>query len=837
MSKKIIIFYSSIGHGHISAAQAIQDEINRQDPAARVLLHDIRMFMPRVWRKIDEKLYCFIAKNCPECFESLFRSMQVQGNHVPSLSVLPNDYPEEKVLAYLMSEAPDAVLATHYGAAQVLGTLRERGCLLNLRIGWLHTDFFEGYFPRISKRIDRTFLAHAKIESRWLAAGVPADKVVNSGMPVRISPDQTGSRENKLRQLGLATDAPTLLLTGGNEGAMDYIEVVENVARYCRGPIQIIAACGTNTRQRDLLAEIQKRLQPPVTVKVLGLIPQHEMVSCMRAADLLITKAGGMTPAEAFAVGIPTILLNSLSGHERENAAMFVRLGLAELATEASQVGKNVLTLLADPRKRDRMLGAQRAFCESANTSAIAQFALDESFIPVCSLPYLGKETRAHCLNVDEVLAQLDAEAPGDVEFLLSYPTSQSPQRIVLENPFGHIAIRVGDTVYSANYIADRETDPNLLQHKKLSDYLYGIERPARSQVPTKTYGMAYVRVTLGLRVAGIPSNSLASMVAEAQCIEDQFKQGTLRWDRDNFNCADVVARILQGGGECSHAKFGRMRLPTMPLDVFEQARALFEGNSALNVNLVAYRQVPGSNASYHFSRFPLSLGHPLRSVARVLTDASRDPLEKAVTKQVIGSFSDRRLCVEDLQERRSASRTDDSAFFAPRHLNLEKAIVADLQRLLEVNAKRSIKQVERLPNFYATQKLRKLVDRGRNLARLATERAEEVLLYPPAQRVRMLFDPPVVDHRRIGKRRLHARQVQAYLGRLSAFAIRVEQEFSQVEALHTGRTWAIRRRVGRPSHHIEVTADLPPGVRLVKAADSAPPDGDRIVGIEAHND
>ena len=586
MSKKIVIFYSSIGHGHISAAQAIQDEINKQDSAARVLLQDIRIFMPPVWRRIDEKLYWFIAKNCPECFESLFRSMQAEGNHVSSLSVLPNDYPQEKVLAYLMSEAPDAVIATHYGAAQVLGILRERGCLLDLRIGWLHTDFFEGYFPRISTRIDRTFLAHAEIESRWLAAGVPADKVVNSGMPVRIPSDEPGTRENKLKQLRLATAVPTLLLTGGREGAIDYIDVVETVARYCRGPIQIIAACGTNTRQRALLAEVQERLRPQITVKVFGFLPQHEMVSYMRAADLLITKAGGMTPAEAFAIGIPTILLNSVSGHERENAAMFVRLGLAELATETSQVGKIVLALLADPDKRDRMLSAQRAFRENANTSAIAQFALDESFIPACPLPDFGIENGTYSLNVNEVLARLDADAPADVELLLSYSTSQSPQRIVLENPFGHIAIRVGDTVYSANYIADRETDPNLLQHMELSDYLYGIERPSRSQVHTNTYGMAYGRVTLGLRVAGIPSNSLASMVAEAQCIEGQFKQGTLRWDRNNFNCADVVMRILQGGGECSHARFDRMGLPTMPLDVFEQARAVFEENSALNVDL-----------------------------------------------------------------------------------------------------------------------------------------------------------------------------------------------------------------------------------------------------------
>lgn len=217
---KTVIFYSSIGYGHISAAWAVRDEILRKDPAAIVLLQDIRAFMHPIWRKIDERLYWFVANNLPECFESLFRSMQARGNCVPSLSLLPNQYPEEKVLAYLKSETPDAVLATHYGSAQVLGTLRDRG-LLPVKIGWLHTDFFEGYFPRISKRIDRTFLAHAELEQRWLAAGVPADKVTTSGMPVRIPDELRRDRGASLARLGLVPDTTVLLLTAGKEGACD----------------------------------------------------------------------------------------------------------------------------------------------------------------------------------------------------------------------------------------------------------------------------------------------------------------------------------------------------------------------------------------------------------------------------------------------------------------------------------------------------------------------------------------------------------------------------------------------------------------------------------------
>ena len=53
----------------------------------------------------------------------------------------------------------------------------------------------------------------------------------------------------------------------------------------------------------------------------------------------------------------------------------------------------------------------------------------------------------------------------------------------MIENPFGHLAIRVGGTVYSANHLAAREIDPNLLQHLSLADYLYGVQRPSPSQV------------------------------------------------------------------------------------------------------------------------------------------------------------------------------------------------------------------------------------------------------------------------------------------------------------------------------------------------------------------
>jgi hypothetical protein len=213
-----------------------------------------------------------------------------------------------------------------------------------------------------------------------------------------------------------------------------------------------------------------------------------------------------------------------------------------------------------------------------------------------------------------------------------------------------------------------------------------------------------------------------------------------------------------------------------MTLVVFEQARAGFENDDSLQVDLVAYRQVLGSQASCQFSRFPLSISQPLRSVARVLDDTPRDPLEAAVRKQVTAYFGDRRLYVESLQARRTASGLDDHALLAQAQLTPEEAIAADLRRLLALTAKWPLREIERLGDSGAAREIGRLIDHGHDLARLATERAEEVWLHPQARRLRERLTQLAADYGRIGKRRLTAFQLNAYIDRLRAFAITAEE-------------------------------------------------------------
>jgi UDP-N-acetylglucosamine:LPS N-acetylglucosamine transferase len=762
-SKRVIILYSSIGNGHISAAQAIQREIARRSPTADILLQDIRAFMDPIWSKLDERLFWFVVRYLPETYEALFLSMQQQGSAVSSLSVLPGDYPEWKVLRFVEEHKPDAILATHYGSAQVLGTLRESGFLADVRIGWLHTDFFEGYFPRISRRIDCTFLAHDQLGIRWQKAGVPAAKIAVTGMPVALQSLDPGAHHTLLEQLGFSPASPVVLITGGKEGLVDFEVVLKSLLRHMPTSLQVIVVCGKNRKQRSIVSQLCTHLPDTTKVRIYGVVPHEQMMKLMHIVDVVITKAGGMTPSEAFALGKLTILLDVVTGHEHQNAVMMEELGLAKVVSRMEDTGNAIAQLLSDPPIAARMRDAQAAFRDTISIRKIAEFALEEA-LPSDALPYnFGTENGAPVLNVEEVLSHASASQGSEVEVLLSYAASKTRQRIVTENPFGHIAVRIGSTVLSANHLAESDTDPNLLQHLSLADYLYGVDKPSSSQEHSSTYGVAYGRDTIGLRTLVNKPNRIHQMFSEAERIENEFQRGSLRWDRARFNCADVVAQILRAGGYDVITTLERLGLPTMPLDVFEQARMAFE-QAGEEIELIAYRQIPGAQSAYHFSRFPLSLGKPLRSAVHVLSDQRMDPIEAAVKKQIIAYLGERSLWLEDLQRRERAFGLDGIED-PNRRRRLGLTLIADLRTLLRLELSIPWSDLQRLNTIprEAGKEIRQLMKHSVEVVRMTSE-------VVGSQRLRELWLRLSNEYRQLTRSDLQASTVLAYFTRVRQF-------------------------------------------------------------------
>ncbi len=613
-SKKIIIFYSSIGGGHFSVAKTIQDKIYQSDPQANVILKDIRDFTNPLWRKIDEKIYWFIASRLPNTFEASFNLVQNKGKSAPMLSLLPipNNCSEKEILKFIKNNQPDVILSTHYGAAQILAALREKSLLPDLNLGWVHTDFFVGYFPRISKIIDHTFLAHPELKEKWIKNGVPENKISVSGMPIETNLNKC-KQSNLISKLKLNHKIPTILISNGKEGIGNYSQIIKSIVNYYQNNLQIIAVCGQNKKQKRRLEKLSKKLPNFINLKALGLISHNEMISLLKFSSLLITKAGGVTTAEAFSIGLPTILLILTTGHELRNMIIFNDFGLVRIAKRINNLGLITAELLSDANQLQNMIEAQQNFTKYTDFSKIINFTSNK---PSLSLNF-GAENGEPIAKSEQIINQINHGFPSNFEILLSYPTSEKPQKIIWSNPFGHIALRIDNKVYSVHYKAKLKTDPFFLQHISLADYLYGTKKESPTQIHASTYGLSYGRETIGLRIEDIPEDSKKAMLEEIDDIEKKYQQGKLFY-KYSYNCANVTAKILQAGGYNVLKLMTKAKLPLMPLDVFKKSLSLFERESSIKKEIVFYKKVVGAKSYYRYSHFPISalqLGRAIKNI------------------------------------------------------------------------------------------------------------------------------------------------------------------------------------------------------------------------------
>lgn len=195
--------------------------------------------------------------------------------------------------------------------------------------------------------------------------GVPADRLRLLGFPIRSHLFcRAGEANGHKLEGGLR-----VLAMGGSSGSGRLVEDVRQlVASGLRLDLTVI--CGKN-------AGVQQKLEPlavghsgPARVRVLGYT--DHVPDLMRAADVLLTKAGPSTMFEAVACQLPSVITAHLPGQESGNAAYFARAGVALEAPTPADAVRLVRRFADDPRRLSAMRNpelAQRT-CEGAQQIA-----------------------------------------------------------------------------------------------------------------------------------------------------------------------------------------------------------------------------------------------------------------------------------------------------------------------------------------------------------------------------------------------------------------------------------------------------------------------------------
>lgn len=649
-----------MGFGHLSAARTIEAQIKARDSQAEVVIKDIRDFMPRWYERFDRFLFWFIVKRFPNVYTRLYEKAMNDGNSTPTLDLLRKDYDEVQLLAYLKKENPDRIIATHYGSALSLGNLREHGDLTDTPISWYTGEFIRGFFPRISQRLDKTYLLHEQNAQVWQEQGVPAEKYVITGPTLRPDIDTPVNRDEVLRAAGLDPQVPTIVISSGLEGVGDFPTIVESIGAAAKGPIQIIVNCAKNEKHIRKLNALQALWRTEgknahVRLLTTGVLPQPDLFKFIRSADVYITKGGYGAP-EGFVIGKPMVLLDIYGGHERENVGFYERLGLALATQDQSEVGGLVRELLTNAKIREKMALAQGRFRSALTAKPFVDFVFEPQNTPATPVARFGQENGEPVGRL-EAMRSLDRDASGDVELLLSYAIGREsylkPDGFKIlrpeDNPLGHLALRIDGTVYSVNGYAGRDGDP-FVSKSDLSHYLYGINRIYKTDEFTSGFGLAYGRHVMGLRIRGMTPAEKSKLIEEVQRLEKEYANGDIAWKKSGPNCVDFTDRILRAAGLTPHEPKRQFFSLSMPVDYFERYLDYFDDRPRFDVDVVSYSKIQGAQTQYNFSKFPLSLWQVRRSIGHWRKNRV-DPLELRTTKRVAAYLGAEGLVYENVDE------------------------------------------------------------------------------------------------------------------------------------------------------------------------------------------
>lgn len=75
----------------------------------------------------------------------------------------------------------------------------------------------------------------------------------------------------------------------------------------------------------------------------------------MSAADMIITKAGGLTVSEALTKRVPLVIFRPIPGQEEENAIYLEGIGAGRAAKNEEELEKIIFALLKHPKDLERM--------------------------------------------------------------------------------------------------------------------------------------------------------------------------------------------------------------------------------------------------------------------------------------------------------------------------------------------------------------------------------------------------------------------------------------------------------------------------------------------------
>ncbi len=339
MTADILILSASYGAGHDSVASAVNEVIRRERPDITTEVRDYFDFVSPRLNSLVRFTYVKSVRHAPSLWGAFYRATHAVKPDSPTQKFL-NSLGRDELLGHLTSQSSKLVVCTYPTPAGVISTLRNEG-RLDVPVVTVVTDYAV-HSQWVHPEVDRYLVPSESVAGGLIERGIDEARVEVTGLPISPKFSSTLGKSEMRQKHGLDEDRPVVLVMAGAYGMLSGVtEVVEECVSLPERP-QVLVVCGRSPKMKQ---HLEGKFSSKDVV-ALGFVDYVDEL--FEAADVLITKAGGITVSEALAKKIPMIIYRPIPGQEDFNTQYLLAHGAGLSANDREELRSQLALLLGE---------------------------------------------------------------------------------------------------------------------------------------------------------------------------------------------------------------------------------------------------------------------------------------------------------------------------------------------------------------------------------------------------------------------------------------------------------------------------------------------------------
>ncbi|MDQ2858926.1 MAG: hypothetical protein M3R53_09800 [Candidatus Eremiobacteraeota bacterium] len=374
MIKRVLLLISDTGGGHRSAASAIEaalDEIST-GPHGEALsiehrIEDVASHCTFPLSKLGPA-YSAALRFAPPLYGALYHATNGRRRFRSVIRFCEPLY-RERLRDLFLSYRPSVIVSVHPLLNHAALRARADAGMIRVPIITVVTDLGKVHEGWLVPEVDAVVVPAREVYQRARERGIPSDRIYYLGHPVHPKFECVLNTKAQVRaQLALPADKTIALLMAGGEGGGKLLPTTLALAK-AKLPLHLVVVTGRNKALRAKLNELAPSLPTPMTV--LGYC--DNVPELMRAADLLVTKAGPGAIAEASLAEVPVVVYDFIPGQEFGNLEYVRTNGIGVVALTASDVVRSVRRIVGNLERLQTMRDRQASVAPRGSSRRIAE--------------------------------------------------------------------------------------------------------------------------------------------------------------------------------------------------------------------------------------------------------------------------------------------------------------------------------------------------------------------------------------------------------------------------------------------------------------------------------